>query len=354
MSLTYLQNNSFNYQDIPANAIVYRSGTSGFETIQQSQGVLMSDGSTYSFGIPTAAELVSNYTGNNSLIMTKNNQLVEVPVEGTSPNKLLRYIDNAWKIVDFSVEYIKPELYDPSSWQLWIADSDINVINIPKDNISTNYYGVKYNETTNQFDVINPDLFTQARTRDYYINYKDVSSFEIISSSFMIPYGIKGFESTTTSDKYKCIFSSNLSNIGFMPKNNIKDDTWNELLIGINNVFPSKTLDNIHGVCVFGGLYIRNVNKYTSNAEGICFVTDGISSFQTTDPAIFRYIDKINKVNNSVIVPVEFYAYNTEKVTFTRTPDIYIFIVLSDSDDRSEFIWCNNHNFVNVLVTSDN
>ena len=25
MSLTYLQNNSFNYQDIPANAIVYRS-----------------------------------------------------------------------------------------------------------------------------------------------------------------------------------------------------------------------------------------------------------------------------------------------------------------------------------------
>ena len=75
----------------------------------------MSDGSTYSFGIPTAAELVRDYTGNNSLIMTQYNQLVEVPVEGTSPNKLLRYVNNAWKIVDFSVEYIKPELYNPSS-----------------------------------------------------------------------------------------------------------------------------------------------------------------------------------------------------------------------------------------------
>lgn len=140
MSLTYLQNNSFNYQDIPANAIVYRSETSGFTTIQQEQGVLMSDGSTYSFGIPTAAELV----------------------------------------------------------------------------------------------------------------------------------------------------------------------------------------------------------------------TDGVSSFQTTDPAIFRYIDRLPKVNNSVIVPVEFYAYNTEKVTFTRTPDIYVFIKMMMEDSIINIKWCNNRNFVNVLVTSDN
>ena len=348
MSLTYLQNNSFNYQDIPANAIVYRSGTSGFETIQQSQGVLMSDGSTYSFGIPTAAELVSNYTGNNSIIMTENNQLVEVPSTGTSPNKLLRYIDNAWKIVDFSVEYIKPELYNPSSWQLWIADSDINVINIPKDNISTNYYGVKYNETTNQFDVINPDLFTQARTRDYYINYKDVSSFEIVSSSFHIPVNYE----VMNSNRYACIFSSNLNYIRQPLDGQLS--YWHELLNAINNVFPSNTLDNIHGVCVFGGLYVKSVNEYTSNAEGICLVTDGVSSFQTTDPAIFRYIDRLPKVNDSVIVPVEFYAYNTEKVTFTRTPDIYIFIKTMIEDSIPEIIWCNNRNFVNVLVTSDN
>lgn len=256
MSLTYLQNNSFNYQDIPANAIVYRSGTSGFETIQQEQGVLMSDGSTYSFGIPTAAELVRDYSG-NSIIMTKNNQLVKVPVEGTSPNKLLRYVNNTWKIVDFSVEYIKPELYNPSSWQLWIADSDINVINIPKDNISTNYYGVKYNETTNQFDVINPDLFTQARTRDYYINYKDVLSFETTSSEFLIY-----FMTRVISNNFTCIFSSNLKCIGNSYENNINNN-YNEhppfdtYLDPINNVFPSNTLNNMHGVCVFGGLYLQ-------------------------------------------------------------------------------------------------
>lgn len=74
----------------------------------------MSTGSTYYFGVPTASELVSNYTG-KSIIVSKNNKLVEVPMEGTSPNKLLRYINDTWKIVDFNVEYIKPELYDPSS-----------------------------------------------------------------------------------------------------------------------------------------------------------------------------------------------------------------------------------------------
>ena len=98
MSLSYLYNNQFQYQDIPANAIIYRSGTSGFETIQQEQGILMSDGTHYSFGIPTAAELIKNYTG-NSIVMTCNNKLVEVPVEGTSPNKLLRQIDGQWKVV---------------------------------------------------------------------------------------------------------------------------------------------------------------------------------------------------------------------------------------------------------------
>ena len=354
MSLTYLKSNQFNYQDIPANAIIYRSGTSGFETIQQEQGVLMSDGSTYSFGIPTAAELVNNYTG-KSIVMTQDNKLVEVPVEGTTPNKLLRYIDNAWKIVDFSVEYIKPELYDPSSWQLWIADSDINVINIPKDTISTNYYGVKYNETTDQFDIINPALFTQARTRDYYINYKDASSFEIVSSKFQLYYIDRDI---ILSNNSTCIFSSNLKCIGNNYEDNINNNynvhPWDTHLNAINNVFPSETLDNIHGVCVFGGLYLRNVNEYTSNAEGICIVTDGVSSFQTTDPEIFRYIDRLPKVNNSVTVPVEFYAYNTEKVTFTRTPDIYVFIKILMEDDIGDIKWCNNRNFVNVLVTSDN
>ena len=358
MSLTYLQNNSFNYQDIPANAIVYRSGTSGFETIQQSKGVLMSDGSTYSFGIPTAAELVGNYTSNNSLIMTENNKLVEVPVEGSSTNKLLRYINNTWKIVDFSVEYIKPELYDPSSWQLWIADSDINVINIPKDNISANYYGVKYNELTNQFNVIPPDLYTQARTRDYYINYKDGSSYDILLSSFPIHIY---YHMDIDLNYSICIFSSNLKCIGFDYDRNINNpDNTNYgsiYLNATNNVFSPEILSNISGVVVFGGLYVKKITENCNKTECICTVTDGISSFQTTNPEIFKYINKLYKVNDSGIIPVKIYAYNTEKVKFTRTPDIYLYIKIYMDDDGSvidDIRWCSNPNFVNVLVTSGN
>ena len=337
MSLTYLQSNQFNYQDIPANAIIYRSGTSGFETIQQSQGVLMSDGSTYSFGIPTAEELVSNYKG-NSIIMTQFNKLVEVPVEGTSPNKLLRYINNAWKIVDFSVEYIKPELYDPSSWQLWIADNDINVINIPKDNISTNYYGVKYNEATDQFDIINPSLFSLTVTRDYWITYVNGDAFAYVSANAYVASSFTDIDS----NQYTCIFSSNLSKI-------FNGDITNKIS-GINT-FPTKILENIYGVVVFGGLYIDNVNEYTSVAKGVCLVTDGISSFTLVDSALTRYINRIIKVNNSVTVPAEFYAYNTEKVTFTRTPDIYI-MIKKNINDTATYRWCYNRNFCNVLVTS--
>lgn len=60
------------------------------------------------------------------------------------------------------------------------------------------------------------------------------------------------------------------------------------------------------------------------------------------------------KVNDSVIVPVEFYAYNTDKIIFTRTPDIYVFIKIMMEDSIVDIKWYNNHNFVNVLVTSDN
>lgn len=72
---------------------------------------------------------------------------------------------------------------------------------------------------------------------------------------------------------------------------------------------------------------------------------------------IQQFLDTLTglpKVNNSVIVPVEFYAYNTEKVTFTRTPDIYVYIRVFHESRTSSCQWCNNRNFVNVLVTSDN
>lgn len=326
MSVTYINSNQFNYQYIPTNTIVYRSGTSGFETIQPQEGILMSTGSTYYFGVPTASELVSNYTG-KSIIMSKNNKLVEVPMEGTSPNKLLRYINDTWKIVDFNVEYIKPELYDPSSWQLWIADSDINVINIPKDNISTDYYGVKYNTTTDQFDVINPHLFTQLLLRNYWITYKNVDAFAYVSANAYI------------TSEYTCIFSSDLSKIF--------DGTVTDKLTGINTIG-----NTIKGVVLFGGLYIDNINEYTSNAQGICLVTDGVSSFSTRDGIVTQYLDKIIKVNNSVTVPVEFYTNNTDNVTFTQSPDIYIKIE-KHPNDTATYRWCNNRNLCNVLVTAD-
>ena len=246
MSLTYLKGNQFNYQDIPANAIVYRSGTSGFETIQQEQGVLMSDGSTYSFGIPTATELVSNYTG-NSLIMTKNNQLVEVPVEGTSPNKLLRYINNTWKIVDFSVEYIKPELYDPSSWQLWIADSDINVINIPKESINNNIWGVKYNTSTNTFNVYTPSAYNLAVSEITipYTNYTD--SFTRVYNNAII------YSNTNSSDSslYTVFYSSQKSEIFNGDINNYIDDP--------STITPAMR-QNILSLIIHGGFLIENYN----------------------------------------------------------------------------------------------
>lgn len=196
--LTYLREggNIFNYQNVPENHIIYRSGSGGFQTIANNNGVLMNYNNEYKFGIPSAYELVNNYK-DNSIVMTLNNQLTTVPVEGTSPNKLLRNIDGVWKIVDFNVQYIKPELYDSSSWQIWIADNEINVINIPKDKLYM--YGISYEN--NQFvltNLYNYDL------NEVYIPYNNTTT------DFVNVYTNAKIYADTDSnntDLYTCIFS---------------------------------------------------------------------------------------------------------------------------------------------------
>ena len=339
MSLTYLQNNSFNYQDIPANAIVYRSGTSGFETIQQSQGVLMSDGSTYSFGIPTAAELVSNYTGNNSLIMTENNQLVEVPSTGTSPNKLLRYINNAWKIVDFSVEYIKPELYNPSSWQLWIADSDINVINIPKESINNNIWGVSYNEITNTFNVYTPIAFDNLIVSEITIQYKNNTDSFTNAYKHAIIYSDSN---SSNSSLYTVFYSSQKSEIfNGTVQNYILDPTF-------MSVYFRK---NVLSIFLYGGLLIENYNKYTSNAVVVSIVTDGTTSVTKIDDGVLRNVSQCIKLQNgNVILPVEIVCLHNNKYnTFTNPIKIYA-MIKTDPRDTAVYHWYYPRNFMNMYI----
>lgn len=120
--------------------------------------------------------------------------------------------------------------------------------------------------------------------------------------------------------------------------------------LNVINIFTEEFIQLSRHSCKCNRLS-SGINEYTSNSKGFCLVTDGVSSFQTTDPAFLDTLTGLPKVNDSVIVPVEFYAYNTEKVTFTRTPDIFMYL---SEDSIVDIKWCNNRNFVIVLVTSDN
>lgn len=347
MSLSYLYNNQFQYQDIPANAIIYRSGTSGFETIQQEQGILMSDGTHYSFGVPTAAELIKNYTG-NSIVMTCNNKLVEVPVEGTSPNKLLRQIDGQWKVVDFSVQYIKPELYDPSSWQLWIADNDINVINIPKDSIENNWYGVKYNTELDQFDVTSPVTFPNL-LQETHLEYMTSSSFAVVSDKAILNKIDTAVDSSTIQlDQCSLLYTSARSSIIFNIDVAINVSTYNGF------TFTYSSYDTI---TIQGGLFIENYNEYSSNAAFVSIVTDGVSTYRYRDAAAFKnvnYCVKFNSENSTnLILPLQLVTTNWRIVkTFTKPANINIYTcIYTDPNDTAIYHWYYPRNFLNMYVT---
>lgn len=338
MSLSYVRNNLYRYQNVPQNNIIYRSGTKGYATIEPSQGVLMSYNNMYEFGIPTAAELVENYTG-NSIIMTSNNKLVQVPVEGTSANKLLRNIDGEWKIVDFSIEYISPELYDPSSWQLWITDENINVINIPKNDMLTEYYGVTYYQ----------DKFTLFKLTDFTLFVNEIYTPYVNSSTaFTDVYTRAKFYSGPNSNDanlYTCIFSSD--------RNKIFDGIIADYISNSTTIMSGSLAEAVLSVLVYGGVLIKNYNEHTSNTTCVNMITDGITTRFYSDTGL-RNIAQCIKINdNTVIMPIEF-VFNTRSsnnngITFTNPVELYV-MFLTDGEDTSEYYWYYPRNYINFYI----
>lgn len=334
MSLTFLKSNNFDYQNIPSNSVIYRSTTSSFATIPITQGILMVDvNNTLKFGIPTASELIPNYT-NNTIVMTSNNKLVPVPVSGTSSNKLLRQINGNWQIVDFSVEYIKPSLYNSLSWQLWIADSDINVINIPKQDISNQYWGVKYDNSTNTFIIANPNSqLIQQFNNEYYIPYNDSTAFTIVSNRTVIYSNT----SSNHTSLYTCIFSSN--------KNQLFDGTFSSYVqfpISINQYL----FKNGYNTYIYGGFYIENINAYTSLCSCITLVQAsnkqsvsiyGLQNF----PNIMHLVSK-----DKLIIPFQNHISCANLTTF---PNIYMMIQKASTNDTSVWRWFFPRNLMNIF-----
>jgi len=334
MSLSYLCNNSFHYQDIPANALIYRAGTSGFEVIQPAEGVLMSDGTSYSFGVPSAAQLVSNYTG-NSIVMTCNNKLVEVPIEGTSQNKILRQIDGQWKIVDFSVQYIKPELYDPSSWQLWIADSDIHVINIPKNDSNT--YAVNYDTEADQFNITRLNIVQSASIGHISISHWMPSSGAAISDVAII----------NKVDLSQSITSYDTSSLSLIYCSNKKSIFNGKISNYIQNP-PSLVYSNATYIMIHGGILIENYNDYTQGAQIIAIVKNGDDVYYKKD-ATFMHVETAVKYNNNVIIPVSIIVKDSTDTINLNNPQIYIGIY-TNTTDTATYHWYYLRNFIEIYV----
>lgn len=161
MSIAYVYENKFYYQDIPDNNIIIKQGASSFTDIAPTEGYLMYNGVNYYFGYPTAAEMISNYSDTNNLIIqTENNTLKQIPVYGDLSAKVIKVISNEYQLVDFTPENAISELYNSSSNQIFItSEGNWNVINIPTESISNNYWGVKYDNISDKFTVVNPDNY---------------------------------------------------------------------------------------------------------------------------------------------------------------------------------------------------
>lgn len=333
MSLTYLigGGNIFNYQNIPENYIIYRSGSNGgFQTITNNIGVLMNYNNEYKFGIPTAYELVENYS-DNSIVMTNDNKLVTVPVEGTSENKLLRYIDNQWKIVDFSIEYIKPELYNSNSWQLWIADSDINVINIPKDELYM--YGISYSD--NQFILTN---LYEHNINEVYIQYNNsTTAFVNVYTNAKIYTDVN----SNNTDLYTCIFSHN--------KNEIFNGIIASYLSNIRNVGIAPDF-YINRVYIYCGLLIKNANNYTSNSKMITLVKNEEQQNVFTDSVFLNNVFNGVSLNNIYITPIEIYNIISNTNFIYNTNFKFYCMIQNDPNDIAEYYWYYPRNYINMYL----
>lgn len=331
MSLTYLiggGGNIFNYQNIPENYLIYRSGSNGFQTITNNTGILMNYNNEYNFGIPTAYELVDNYS-DNSIVMTMNNKLVTVPVEGSSENKLLRYIDNQWKIVDFSIEYIKPELYNSNSWQLWIADSDINVINIPKDELYM--YGISYSD--NQFILTN---LYKHNINEIIVKYNNTEAFKNVYEKAKL-YANSNSNNT---DLYTCIYSSDTNEI-------FNGDIVND----INTTYSYPPPDFIiREIYIYYGLLIKNANEFTSNSKVIFICKNNTTSIINVDQLSFRNISNCISFDNNIIIPVETWS-NIMSSNFIYSYDLKIYLMIqTDPNDTAEYYWYYPRNYINIYL----
>lgn len=283
----------------------------------------------YNFGIPTAYELVDNYS-DNSIVMTMNNKLVTVPVEGSSENKLLRYIDNQWKIVDFSIEYIKPELYNSNSWQLWIADDNINVINIPKDELYT--YGISYSD--NQFILTN---LYEHDINEIFIPYKNtITSFKNVYTKAKL-YANSNSNNT---DLYTCIYSSNTNEI-------FNRDIFNDINTTYSYPPPDFIISMIY---IYYGLLIKNANEYTSNSKIIVRCKNNTKSKIEADNSSFRNMSNCISFNNTIIMPIETVSH-LESLDFIYSYDLKIYLMIqTDPNDTAEYYWYYPRNYINIYL----
>ena len=236
------------------------------------------------------------------------------------------------------MEYIKPELYDPSSWQLWIADSDINVINIPKESINNNIWGVKYNTSTNTFNVYTPSAYNLAVSEITIPYTNNTDSFTNVYNTAII----YSDSNSSNSSLYTVFYSSQKSEIFNGDINNYIDDP--------STITPAMR-QNILSLIIHGGFLIENYNDYTSNATVVSIVTDETTSVTRSDNDVLRNVSQCIKLQNgNVILPVEITCFSfSSATTFTNPFKIYI-MIQTDPQDTAVYHWYYPRNFMNMYI----
>lgn len=344
MILNSINNNYFDNFNIDTNSIIYRSDTDGFTTVNYNNGgILMVDEyNKLCFDYPTIQSLCQNYT-ENSIVVTNNNNLTCVTDESSTENKLLKKINNEWKIVDFTIPNLFADIGAEANMinLLYQYNSEYGCINIPKDGLKNQYYYISYIEAENVFDIQNPN----ETSLNYYdgtvrIFFKDYSA--IVDN--YIRYN-KGLEC--------CIYSSNISDLiyGNEDINNIYVENniplsllqranyinlsciikckyhvpFLKIYIGNNSSKTKIYDDNIFDIawddyyyhCVNVKIFLNNYNRTTySNGFNIYLYLAGGSGdtgYDPTNSAFFKYDCTIRDGN----ITSDYYRLCS--ITFTTT-----------------------------------
>lgn len=204
MILNSINNNYFDNFNIDTNSIIYRSDTDGFTTVNYNNGgILMVDEyNKLCFDYPTIQSLCQNYT-ENSIVVTNNNNLKCVTDESSTENKLLKKINNEWKIVDFTIANLFADIGAEANMinLLYQYNSEYGCINIPKDGLTNQYYYISYIEAENVFDIQNPN--------ETSLNYYDGTSRIFFK---YIPAIVDNYIRFNKKSEC-CIYSSNISEL---------------------------------------------------------------------------------------------------------------------------------------------